>query len=64
MARAKTLFTADPVVKARNIHVTVVKGDVTLTGVVKSEDEALRAVELVRPIPGVQTVVSALKVEY
>jgi osmotically-inducible protein OsmY len=63
IARAKTVFAADPVVKARNIHVTAVKGDVTLSGVVKSEEEARRAVELVRPIPGVRTVMSALKVE-
>jgi osmotically-inducible protein OsmY len=63
IARAKTIFAADPVVKARNIHVTAIKGDVTLTGVVGSEEEALRAVELVRPIEGVNTVVSALKIE-
>jgi hypothetical protein len=63
VARAKTIFAADPVVKARNIHVTAIKGDVTLTGVVRSEEEALRAVELIRPISGVNTVVSALKIE-
>jgi osmotically-inducible protein OsmY len=63
IVRAKTIFAADPVVKARNIHVTAIKGDVTLTGVVRNEEEALRAVELVRPIEGVNTVVSALQIE-
>ena len=43
ITRAKAMFAADPVVKARNIHVTAVKGDVTLTGVVKSVSEADRA---------------------
>jgi osmotically-inducible protein OsmY len=63
VARAKALLAADPVVKARNIHITAVKGDVTLSGVVKSEEEAVRAAELIRPIPGVRTVMTALKVE-
>jgi osmotically-inducible protein OsmY len=63
VTRAKALLAADPVVKARNINVTVVKGDVTLAGVVKSEEEARRAVDLVGGIPGVQSVVSNLRVE-
>jgi osmotically-inducible protein OsmY len=63
ITRAKAMFAADPVVKARNIHVTAVKGDVTLTGVVQSDGEADRAVELVRAIPGVTSVTSVLKVE-
>jgi osmotically-inducible protein OsmY len=63
VTRAKALLAADPLVKARNIHITAIKGDVTLSGVVKSEDEARRAAELIRPIPGVRTVMSALKVE-
>jgi hypothetical protein len=63
VTRAKALLAADPVVKARNIHITAVRGDVTLSGVVKSEDEARRAAELIRPIPGVRTVMTALKVE-
>jgi hyperosmotically inducible protein len=63
VTRAKSLMAADPIVKARNINVNAVKGDVTLTGIVKSTDEAERAVELVRGIPGVNSVISALRVE-
>jgi osmotically-inducible protein OsmY len=63
VTRAKAMFAADPLVKARNISVTVVKGDVTLAGVVKSREEAERAVELVRGIPGVNRVTNALRVE-
>jgi osmotically-inducible protein OsmY len=63
ITRAKALFAVDPVVKARNISITAVKGDVVLTGVVKSPEEADRAIELVRAIPGVNSVASALKVE-
>jgi osmotically-inducible protein OsmY len=62
VTRAKALLAADPLVKARNIHVTAVKGDVMLAGLVKSPEEADRAVELVRGIPGVNTVASTLKV--
>jgi osmotically-inducible protein OsmY len=63
VSRAKAVLTADPVVKARNIHVTSVKGDVILSGVVKSQQEADRAVELVKGLPGVNSVVTALKIE-
>jgi osmotically-inducible protein OsmY len=63
VSRAKAVLVADPVVKARNIHVTAVKGDVILSGVVKSQQEADRAVELVRGVPGVNSVSTALKVE-
>jgi osmotically-inducible protein OsmY len=62
VTRAKTMFTVDPVVKARNIHVTAVNGVVTLSGVVKSEDEAKRAVDLVSGIKGVDSVVTSLQV--
>jgi osmotically-inducible protein OsmY len=61
-ARAKAMFTVDPIVKARNIKVTAVKGVVTLSGVVKSDEEAARAVELVSGIKGVDSVVTALQV--
>jgi osmotically-inducible protein OsmY len=63
VTRAKAMFAADPVVKARNISVTAVKGDVTLAGVVQSREEADRAVELVRGIRGVNSVTSALRVQ-
>jgi osmotically-inducible protein OsmY len=63
VTRAKALLAADPVVKARNINVNVVKGDVTLTGIVKSLEEAERAIQLVRDLPGVNSVTSALRIE-
>jgi osmotically-inducible protein OsmY len=63
ITRAKALLVADPVTKARNISVTAIKGDVVLTGIVKSPTEAERAMDLVRDIPGVHSVSSALKVE-
>jgi osmotically-inducible protein OsmY len=63
ITKAKAAFAVDPIVKARNIHVTAVKGDVTLSGIVKSLDEALRATELVSALPGVTHVASVLTVE-
>src|SRR4028118_457026 len=51
--RVKTAFINDPVVGALRIDVDTFKGLVTLSGRVKSKDEATKAIALARKIRGV-----------
>jgi hyperosmotically inducible protein len=55
-ARIKAALIADSTVKARNIHVDTYQGVVQLTGVVDSQMEADRAIDIARTTPGVQSV--------
>lgn len=60
--RVKTALVNDPQLGPRVIEVRVSRGLVILTGLVNSAEEAARAVELVRAVPGVADVRSQLVV--
>ena len=59
----KMRFAKDETVKAFAINVDTKNGDVTLTGTVKSQAEADRAIELARGIEGVKNVTSNLTIK-
>jgi len=61
-ARVKTVLLNDQQVGATKIDVTTANGVVTISGTVKSQAEAARAIELARQAPGVRDVRSALQV--
>jgi osmotically-inducible protein OsmY len=61
-AKIKSKMALDDLVKARNIHVDTNGTVVTLTGVVSSEAERKRAVELAKQTDGVTSVIDHLKV--
>lgn len=61
-AKIKAKLIEDPVTKARKIDVDTVNGVVTLTGVVESEKEIERAIEIAKSVPGVKKVVNNLRV--
>ncbi|MCS7199113.1 MAG: BON domain-containing protein [Caldimicrobium sp.] len=56
-ARIKAKFIADPEIKALSIDVDTLNGVVTLTGVVKREEQRRRAVELAKTVEGVREVI-------
>jgi hyperosmotically inducible protein len=61
-ARVKTKLLNDPQVGGLKIDVDTTKGVVTMSGVVKSQAEAERAVQLARQTDGVKDVKSTLQV--
>ncbi len=61
-ARVKTALLNDPDVAGLKIDVDTFKGIVTLSGAVKSQTEATKAIRLARNIPGVADVKSSLQV--
>jgi hyperosmotically inducible periplasmic protein len=61
-ARVKTALLNDPQVGGMKIDVDTTKGVVTMSGIVKSKAEEMRAVELARQTPGVKDVKSSLQV--
>jgi hyperosmotically inducible protein len=61
-ARVKTVLLNDPQVGATKIDVATKDGIVTVSGTVKSQAEAARAVELTKAVTGVRDVKSALQV--
>lgn len=61
--RVKTALLNDPNVGAQQIDVNASEGVVTLSGVVKSQAEVERAVELSRKIGGVKDVKTTLEVK-
>ena len=60
-AKIKSKMVLDDLVKARNIHVETNGTVVTLTGVVESEAERKRAVELAKETEGVTSVIDHLR---
>lgn len=60
-ARVKTALLNDPQISATKIDVTTADGVVTLTGTVRSEAEAARAIDLARQVGGVKDVKSTLR---
>lgn len=61
-AKVKAKLMEDPITKARKIDVDTVSGVVTLTGLVESEKEINRAIEIAKSVPGVMRVVNNLRV--
>jgi hypothetical protein len=60
-AKIKSKMVLDDVVKARNVHVETNGTVVTLTGVVDSEAERKRAVEIAKETEGVTSVIDHLR---
>lgn len=56
VSKAKAAFALDHTVKAMDIKVQSYKGDVQLSGVAKTPDEARRAEEIVRGLKDVRSV--------
>ena len=61
-AKIKSKMVLDDLVKARNVHVETDGTIVTLTGVVDSEAERKRAVDLAKETEGVTSVIDHLQV--
>ncbi len=61
--RVKTALLNDPNVNATRIDVSTALGVVTLSGIVRSQAEADRAVAIARKIPGVKDVKSTLQIQ-
>ena len=61
-ARVKTVLLNDTQVAGSGIDVVTAGGIVTISGTVKSQTEASRAIELARGVTGVRDVKSALQV--
>lgn len=61
VSKAKAAFALDHTVKAMNIKVDSYKGEVQLSGVAKSPDEARRAEEIVRGLAGVRSVTNDIR---
>jgi hyperosmotically inducible protein len=61
-ARVKTVLLNDTQVGATKIDVSTTDGIVTVSGTVKTQAEAARAVELARTVTGVREVKSTLQV--
>ena len=60
--RAKAALVKDSTVSASDFNIDVYKGDVTLTGVAKTQDEVGRAIDDIRRVPGVKSVKNATRV--
>ncbi|BAU23086.1 hypothetical protein THC_0694 [Caldimicrobium thiodismutans] len=60
--KVKAKLIEDPLTKARKIDVDTVNGIVTLTGIVDSEAEITRAIEIASSVSGVKKVVNNLRV--
>ena len=61
-ARAKAALVSDKNVSATDFNIDVYQGNVTLTGVAKSSDEASRAESDIRGVRGVKSVKNATRV--
>lgn len=61
-ARVKSALAADPVVKAREVGVETLRGEVQLSGFVRTNDESARAVGIARNAEGVRAVRNSIVV--
>jgi hyperosmotically inducible protein len=61
-AHVKTALLNDPQVGAMKIDVDTALGVVTLSGIVKAQADAARAIQLARQAPGVKDVTSTLQI--
>lgn len=62
-SKVKTALMADPDIKGMSINVDTVKGEVKLSGNVKSDDQIKKAMEIARGVEGVTGVQNNLKVK-
>jgi hyperosmotically inducible periplasmic protein len=60
--RAKAALVKDSTVSAADFNIDVYKGNVTISGVAKTPDEATRAIEDIKEVPGVMSVKNATRV--
>jgi hyperosmotically inducible protein len=63
LAKTKAALVKDPEIHGTSIDVDVNRGQVTLTGVVRSESERKKVLETVWGVKGVQSVQTDLRVE-
>jgi len=56
-AKVQSSFVADPLVSTSAINVETTRGVVHLTGIVKSEQERFRAIQLVQGVAGVKEII-------
>jgi osmotically-inducible protein OsmY len=63
LAKTKAALVKDPEIHGSSIDVDVNRGQVTLTGVVRSESERKKVLETVWGVKGVQSVQTDLRVE-
>lgn len=63
LAKAKAALVNDPEIKGSNIDVDVERGQVTLTGVARSEKEKKKILETVWGVNGVKGVQTAIKIQ-
>lgn len=61
--KVKAVLVNDPALKAREINVETYKGVVQLSGFVSSEDDAQRAVAVVKGIKGVMSVKNDMRLK-
>ena len=62
-AKVKSRLLADSMVKGFKIDVDTLEGEVTLTGIVSSDIEAQKAIELARGVKGIVKVKNNIKVK-
>jgi hyperosmotically inducible protein len=62
-SKVKTALMADPDIKGTNINVDTMKGEVKLSGTVKSEAQVQKAMEITRGVEGVTGVQNNLQVK-
>lgn len=62
-AKVKSRLLADSMVKGFNIDVDTLEREVTLTGIVRTDKEAQRVIELARGVRGVVKVKNNIKVK-
>ena len=63
LAKTKAALVYDPDIKGSNIDVDVVRGQVTLTGVVRSEEERKKVLETVWGVKGVKSVQTDIQIK-
>jgi hyperosmotically inducible protein len=63
LAKTKAALVNDPDIKGADIDVDVLRGQVTLTGVVRSEEERKKVLETVWGVKGVKAVQTDLQVK-
>lgn len=63
LAKAKAALVNDPEIRGSQVDVDVERGQVTLTGVARSEKEKKKIVETVWGVNGVKGVQSAIKIQ-